>query len=164
MKLTEKQIETIILNHLSVTKGCVFLKLNNTGIYDTKLKKFRTLQNKFTPKGVPDIFGSYYNIAAWIEVKTPTEYAYLVKHYDELRSYMGVTPRKNHFKNQIQFIEHRRKIGDIAFFACSWAMVKEKLEGTQKSVDEYLVIPELSLDRKHVSHNVIVTQDNIHGI
>lgn len=136
MKLSEKQIETIILNHLSVMRGCAFLKLNNTGIYDEKAGKFRTLQNKFTPLGVPDIFGSYFNRACWIEVKTPEKYGYLMRNYDELKGYLPEFGKKKNkdkerYKNQIQFIEHRRKVGDIAFFADSIEMVKEKLGEVQ---------------------------------
>ena len=127
MELTEKQIETQILTYLSMANGCVFFKQNNTGIFDPKTKAFRTVQNKFIPKGVSDIYGSFYGRAVFIEVKTPGEHAYIVKHYDEIKKYVGPSKKKNHIKNQIRFIEMNRKNDCIAFFACSLDQVKEVL-------------------------------------
>lgn len=127
MKLTEKQIETSILAFLEYTPGCSFHKLNNTGIYDPKKGGFRKVVNKYCPKGIADIVGSYNNLIAWIEVKTPEEYKYLMKHYEELRCYVGLDKKKNHYRNQIAFIEGKKRVGNIAFFADSIDMVKEKL-------------------------------------
>ena len=127
MKLTEKQIETQILTYLAMANGCVFFKHNNTGIFDPKTKRFRTVQNKFIPKGASDIYGSFYGRAVYIEVKTPEELAYIVKHYDEIKTYIGDSKKKNHLKNQIQFLELNRKNSCLAFFACSLDQVKQVL-------------------------------------
>ena len=127
MKLSEKQIETIILTYLAMSRGYLCYKNNNVGIYDEKAKAFRKVANKYCPPGVSDIYGSYYARAVYIEVKTPIEYQYLVKHYEELRSYFGVSKKKNHLKNQIRFIETNASLGCIAFFTCSLEMTKEKL-------------------------------------
>ena len=127
MKLSEKQIETIILNYLSMCRGYLCYKQNNTGIYDPKAKAFRKVQNKFCPPGVSDIYGSYYARSVYIEVKTPEEYDYLLKHYEEIRSYVGINKKKNHLKNQIRFIESNASLGCMAFFTCSLLLVFSSL-------------------------------------
>lgn len=128
MKLSEKQIETQNLTYLNMCRGFLCYKLNNTGIYDPKLKDFRKVQNKFIPKGPSDIFGTYYSRSVYIEVKTPKEYAYLIKHYEELRKYVGKSKAKNHLKDQIRFIESNSALGCIAFFTCSLDMTKAKIK------------------------------------
>jgi hypothetical protein len=127
MKLSEKQIETIILNYLAISPGCLCYKNNNVGIYDPSKGAFRKVANKYSPRGVSDIFGSYYGRAMFIEVKTPEEHAYLAKHYAEIRSYIGINKKKNHLKNQVHFIESNRARGCLAFFASSLEQVKEEL-------------------------------------
>jgi hypothetical protein len=126
-KLSEKQIETLILNYLAICKGCLFYKNNNVGVFDKEKNIFRKSSNKFCPRGVSDIYGSYYGKAAYIEVKTPEEHIYLIKHYDEIRSYVGINKKKNHLKNQIHFIESNKRMGCIAFFASSLDQVKSEL-------------------------------------
>lgn len=142
MKLTEKQIETQILTYLAMANGCVFFKHNNTGIFDPKTKRFRTVQNKFIPKGASDIYGSFYGRAVYIEVKTPEEHAYIVKHYDEIKRYVKPallpgekkkTDKKEHIKNQINFLELARKNHCIAFFACNLEQVKDALSKVETS-------------------------------
>ncbi len=133
MELTEKQIETQILDFLSIAKGCLFFKHNNTGIFDPKTKKFRTVQNKYIPKGASDIYGSFYGRTFYIEVKTPSEHAYITKHYEEIKKYIGPSRKKNHIKNQIHYLELARKNHCIAFFACSLDQVKEALSKVEIS-------------------------------
>lgn len=114
-----------------MVKGCKCYKNNNTGIFDTKLNKFRTIQNKFIPKGVADIYGSLNGRTIYIEVKTPEEHAYLIKHYEEIKNFVGACKKKTHLKNQINFIESNAAIGCIAFFASDLDQVKERVKVTQ---------------------------------
>ena len=126
-KLSEKKIERQILDYFNRQKGCKLYKLNNVGIWDETKKIHRKLTNPHTPKGLPDIFGSFYSRATYIEVKTPDEYQYLARHYDELRKYFGPSKKKTHLREQIHFIEDNQKQENIAFFADSIARVKSEL-------------------------------------
>lgn len=130
MKLSEKQIETIILNYLSMVPGCKCYKHNNTGVYDPKIQKFRKVQNKYIPLGASDIYGSIKGHAIFIEVKTPEEHTYLAKHYEEIKTGTWdkkTQSKKHHLKNQINFIESNRAMGCLAFFASNLDQVREEL-------------------------------------
>lgn len=131
MKLTEKQIETQILDYLALCKGFRCYKINNVGIFDKKIGKLRTVQNKHAPKGPADIWGSVHGRALYIEVKTPAEHKYLIKHYDEIKSGIWCPKKdkkKHHLKQQIQFIESNRAMGCLAFFASSISQVKYEIQ------------------------------------
>jgi len=69
-KISEKAIETAILKYLEYRRGGYFFKLNNTGIYDPKTKRFRKPQ-KYDVLGKSDIMGVYRGVFVALEVKTP---------------------------------------------------------------------------------------------
>jgi hypothetical protein len=69
--LTEKAIETQILEYLDYLPGCFAWKNNNTGIFDPTKKVFRKPKGRFLINGISDIIGMYKGKALFIEVKTP---------------------------------------------------------------------------------------------
>lgn len=127
MHITESSIEEAILVYLNYVVGAFAWKNPTAGYYDSKIGKFRKQKSKFAINGGSDILLSYKNVQA-IEVKTPKEYAYLMKHYEELRNYIGPCKKKNHLRDQIFFIEQINKTGNVAFFADSVERVREKLK------------------------------------
>lgn len=126
-KILEKHIESGILDYLNFAQKFVCYKNINIGVFDKTVGAYRKARNKYAPVGVSDIYGNYSGRALFIEVKTEDEYAYLMKHYFEIRSYMGVNKKKNHLKNQIKFIEDNKCNGAIAFFTYSIKDTKTKL-------------------------------------
>lgn len=107
-KITEKQLESAILDYLNILPKCYAIKVNNTGIFDPNRKVYRTLKNKHSPKGVSDIVGSYNGRALFIEVKAPGKI-------------------KNVSKEQMEFLERMRQTGAIAFAADSIDVVEKEL-------------------------------------
>jgi hypothetical protein len=62
-----------------------------------------------------------------IEVKTKLEFEYLMRNYETIKNYFGPNKKKTHLRDQIEFVEMINKHGGIAFFACSWLEVQERL-------------------------------------
>lgn len=124
---SEKEIENMILEFLERAPGCLFYKNNNVGVYDTQKGIFRKNNSRFIPDGASDLYGSFYSISAYIEVKTPKEYAYIMKNYASLRDYFGDCKKKSRYRDQIFFLESNQSMGNIAFFAESIERVKEEL-------------------------------------
>lgn len=117
MEIKESQVELLILNFLNYRKGFRVYKIKNIGVYDSKKNVFRKPVHPYTPKGMSDLAGNYNGRSLYIEVKTPKEYKYLMKHYEEIKAFCGVCKKKNHLQNQIKFIEDNLKDGCIAFFS-----------------------------------------------
>jgi len=133
--MTEKQIENQILHYLNYLPKCTAEKVNNIGVYDPKKQTYRTFKNKYCMRGVSDISGTFRGKSLRIEVKTPDEYKYIMKHYDELSSgiFTKNVKKKQHFNDQIRYLNRHSKAGAIAFFASSVDQVKEELAKWQKN-------------------------------
>lgn len=69
--MTEKQIESQILEWLNYQPGVMAFKINTTGIYDPKRQVFRRILNPFIHLGTSDILGLCNGTFFCIEVKTP---------------------------------------------------------------------------------------------
>lgn len=106
-KLTEKDIETSILQYLEFIQGCYAWKCNTHGVFDPTKKVFRKSKNKYAINGVSDILGVYQGKFLAIEVKTPQN--------------------KKRSDEQNLFIETINKNGGIAFYATSVEDVKKGL-------------------------------------
>jgi hypothetical protein len=74
MPLTEKQIESQILDWLNLQPGIFAFKVNTTGVYDTARKCFRTIKNPHIHKGTSDIIGCKNGLFFAIEVKSPGQW------------------------------------------------------------------------------------------
>lgn len=108
LPLSEKQIETQILQYLECVANCYAWKNQSVGIYDPSKKTFRKPVSKYSINGVSDILGIYNGRMLAIEVKTPKN-----------------TKRT---ESQNKFIEQITRLGGIAFYATSVNEVKEKLK------------------------------------
>jgi penicillin-binding protein-related factor A (putative recombinase) len=71
--MTEKQIESQILEWLNLQPGVFAFKVNTTGLWDAKRKIFRTIKNPYIHKGTSDIIGIKNGKFFAIEVKTIKE-------------------------------------------------------------------------------------------
>ena len=69
--MTEKQIESAILDYLNLKRHCFAFKVNTTGVYDPTKKVFRTNKGKHLHNGTSDIIGVYKGRFFAIEVKRP---------------------------------------------------------------------------------------------
>lgn len=127
VNLSESQIEELILAHLNFKMRIHAWKVPKAGYYDVKRKIFRKQVSKFARNGVSDISGLLPGKGLFIEVKSEKDYRYIMKHYEELKNYFGSCEKKNHFKEQIQFIEDVKTSGNIGFFADSVACVEKEL-------------------------------------
>lgn len=123
--MLEKDIQKGIIAYLKTIKTGYVLRISTTGIYDPKTKRMRTNQNQ---KGCSDILFFFRGKCTAIEVKTISEYRFVMKHYDRLRDIGKCrTKRDRHLHEQIMFIEGLKKSGNSGFFACSIEGVKEEL-------------------------------------
>jgi VRR-NUC domain-containing protein len=71
LKITEKQLESLILDWLNAQPGVFAFKVQTVGVYDEKRKLFRKNRNKHIHIGTPDIHGVCQGRAFYIEVKRP---------------------------------------------------------------------------------------------
>lgn len=69
--LTEKQIESQILEWLNYQKGIFAFKVNTVGVFDPKKEVFRVNRNPFLHLGTADILGICDGRFFAMEVKTP---------------------------------------------------------------------------------------------
>lgn len=69
--MTEKQLETSILEYLNTLPGVFAFKVQTTGIFDPTRKVFRTIKNKHLHRGTSDILGLKDGKFFAIEVKLP---------------------------------------------------------------------------------------------
>lgn len=69
--LTEKQIESAVLDYLNALLSCFAFKVNTVGIYDKARKVFRTNRNRHLHNGTSDILGVYKGRMFAFEVKKP---------------------------------------------------------------------------------------------
>jgi penicillin-binding protein-related factor A (putative recombinase) len=104
-KTTEKTIEGEILDWINRSPHGFAFKINTVGIYDEKIKSFRT-PSKFTLKGTADILGIWAGKPLAIEVKK-------------------VGGRIS--DEQKAFVKKYRERGGIAFFAFNLEDVQKHL-------------------------------------
>ena len=67
----EKSIETKVLTYLNSIPGAFAFKVNTTGIFDPKTRRFRKIVNPFIWKGTSDVLCVYYGYLIAFEIKRP---------------------------------------------------------------------------------------------
>lgn len=124
--MKESEIQREILEILYKIPNSIVLRNNNSPIYDPKTDRFRKLNRRFQPYGVPDIFFFYDKKTYGIEVKTPKEYKYLINNFDEIKngfyshkSTNSTEKKKARMQAQILFLERMESVGHIGFFTCN---------------------------------------------
>ena len=134
--MKESIVQKEILETLYKIPDSKVLRINNTPIFDPKLNRFRKSNNRFQPDGISDIFFFYKGQVFFIEVKTPKEFKYLMRNYDEikngnwkLRSGNSTVEKKRRLQNQIIFIDEMTKLGFKGFFTCDSRDTLEKVKG-----------------------------------
>jgi VRR-NUC domain len=70
-KITEKKIESLMLDWLNAQKGIFAFKVNTVGIYDTEKQVYRKNRNPHVHLGTPDILCCAWGLFIAIEVKKP---------------------------------------------------------------------------------------------
>jgi hypothetical protein len=123
MKEIEKKVENEILFYLD-SRGLFPIKLENQGTFDPVKKIYRGNRSKYKRKGMSDIYFTYYGKPVFIEVKTPKNFKYIVKHYEELEN--GLIPSQSRITDQINFMKEIEKRGGFAYF-CDSAERAEKI-------------------------------------
>lgn len=114
---TERQIQDTVLTYLE-NVGFYVWENKSIGVFDAKRGAFRSSSSEFNRKGVSDILGVGFNGRLMaIEMKTPKELTYVLKHYEELRDRPQTSKKRIHLQNQILFIENVRRSGGVAFFS-----------------------------------------------
>ena len=95
--LREKEIEKMILDYLSMDSSFYVWKQNVTGIWDEKMKTFRSLKG-YAKTGVSDILGIIkpWGVFLAIEVKTPSAAKTNLKKYGHM-----ATPNQHAFLKEI---------------------------------------------------------------
>jgi Holliday junction resolvase len=116
-QLSEKQIESQILDWLNLQPGVFAFKVNTTGIWDTNRNIFRRVTNKHIHKGTADIIGVKEGKFFCIEVKTPLEHKKMNK--DNLYT---------KYYEQSSFIWNVKNCDGKAIFASSLDQVIEFME------------------------------------
>ena len=138
---SETEIERSILDWLNLL-GAFPFKINLGG------KPIKTpsgsfvmapFSNPYCRKGMSDILVFYRGKTFAFEVKTPSEYQFMVRHWHKVTSQIKASKRIMHLRQQWEFIQSVQKQGNIGAFVCSVAMVKDIIEKTfqNKSVNVY---------------------------
>jgi hypothetical protein len=130
--MTEKQIESQILDWLNLQPGIFAFKVNTTGVYDTARKCFRTIKNPHIHKGTSDIIGCKNGRFFAIEVKTPKAHKKIIK------SVPGSFIPSSHEVNQAQFLCRIMKKGGFAMFASSLDKVISFIKSMDSSTNNKL--------------------------
>lgn len=110
-KLTEKQIETQILQWLNAQPDIFAFKVNTVGIFDPVKKIYRKNKNPFLIKGTSDILGSFKGRFFAIEVKrshreklSEAQLSFL----SQVSRHGGIAVRTNSLDGMIKFVEQLR--------------------------------------------------------
>ncbi len=123
IKITEKSTENTILTYLKNKR--IFVWKNNTvGVYDPVRKKFRRSHNPHHINGVSDILGVYNGKFLAIEVKRPS----ISTKTGQIKHRTQEELEKLASDEQIEFVNHIKRCGGIAFFADSIDTVEEQLK------------------------------------
>jgi penicillin-binding protein-related factor A (putative recombinase) len=76
--MTEKELESSILDYLNSLPEVFAFKVQTTGIYDPVRKIMRTIKNKHLHKGTSDIIGvkdgKFFALEVKLPKKNPTDY------------------------------------------------------------------------------------------
>lgn len=133
IKLTEKQIEKLILDHLSFMRGGFVTKVELGGrpVNSGGRKVIIGFKNKYYRKGFSDIMFNYKGKVFYFEVKTPEEYNWYEKKKEKLRATpltMLKSKKEIHFKEQQLFIDGVRRGGSVGEFVCSLNQVRNIIE------------------------------------
>jgi hypothetical protein len=129
---TEFEIERSILDWLNLL-GAFACKINLGG------KPIKTpsgnfvmapFSNPYYRKGMSDIVVFYRGKTFAFEVKTPSEYQFMVRHWPKVTSQIKASKRIMHLREQWAFIQSVQKQGSIGAFVCSIAQVKDIIEKT----------------------------------
>ncbi len=132
-KVLEGAIEKEILYRL-VFEGHKAWKNPTRGKWNPKFGRF-SKGDYGEIRGASDLICVWKDISPWvtfIEVKTPEEHEYLLRHYQKLWVGLNLTTERQvrmHF--QIVFVEEVRSLGGSAIFASKWDHVtleKERLK------------------------------------
>jgi len=62
-----------------------------------------------------------------IEMKRPDELAFILKHWDRMKAYIGQNKKYQRFRKQIEHAEMVQAHGGIAMFASSWEQVRDRM-------------------------------------
>jgi len=122
--MKESQIEETILEYLSYLGG-FSCKIPNAGFFDgAKMVKHRS---KHVINGISDVFLWLNGVFYCFEVKRPSEYKYVMKHYEKIKNSPVdlLNKKQKHLNEQIWFIENIRKQGFVGEFVCSVEMVRD---------------------------------------
>ncbi len=113
-KITEAMVLSSVSDWLGYHKFDVE-RINRTPIFNQKTGTFR--KNHMTP-GISDLWYYRHDATGWIECKSPKELAYIKKHYQALknRTFRPWSKKKQHFHEQILFLEDKAKLGMITGF------------------------------------------------
>lgn len=116
-------------------KNSFVIKIAPSGFFDGK--KMIKHRSKFIKNGLSDIFLWKNGEFIALEVKTPLEMKFLVKHRPEIikTDRKLLSKKKQHLKDQIEFIENIKSCGLKGYFVSSVDEVK-KLMNTGKRKDE----------------------------
>ena len=130
-KVTEKDIETEILNYLDSLGGFV-MKINVGGrplLLPSGKMIMMPFKNIYSRKGISDIFWIHNGLFHAFEVKKHTEHKFIEKHYERLLQGGFSSDNKQHkrWHDQIIFIENIKKNGGKAGFVYSIDCVKSLL-------------------------------------
>lgn len=122
IEISESVIQTSIMQCLSAFSGGRVLRYRNNPII--RVIKGREVPirkcNQYTPAGMTDIIFLWNSFAYFIEVKRESEYKWLMKHHDRIKSSFPKNKRDVHAKNQINFIEDIvGRVGCKGFFTYS---------------------------------------------
>lgn len=93
--------------------------------YKNKRGKERVV--KFGEAGMSDILGLEKGNFFVLEVKTEKEFAYYVKHYNQIVS-APKNKKQEHLLEQINFMQNVKDAGGYGWFVCSLTQVKAVIE------------------------------------
>lgn len=105
--MTEKQIESQILEWMNYQSGIFAFKINTVGVFDPIKKIYRKNKNPFLIQGTSDILACVDGSFVAIEVKTK-------KTINQL-----LNPKKENHLNQLNFLNKVNKVGGYAIAVSS---------------------------------------------
>lgn len=127
----EKAIEKSLCEYLEL-RGCFPCKIENTGVFDPRTRRFRSVTNQFKRKGISDIMFFWKGKVWFAEVKTPEKLKYIIKHWDRLKA--REVPSKERESNQIEFLYQIRERGQVGVFVDSLERLKLLMEQSPSNV------------------------------
>lgn len=133
-KQLEKHIEKACCEYLEY-RGCFPCKIESTGVFDPKSRRFRSVTNPYKRKGISDVMFFWKGKVWFMEVKTPDKLKYIIKHWDRLEK--KEVPSKERESNQIQYLHSVRKKEQVGIFVCSLDRLKILMEQTPSNVPFY---------------------------